>query len=470
MAYTKIKPVRNNLNRCLNYTSNPDKTEVFLPEDVNRVLAYAQDGDKTEHQLYVAGFNCDPATAFSTMQATKRRWGKSENSGVLAYHIIQSFRPQEVTPELCFEIGCEFARRFLAERYECTVSTHLDRQHLHCHIVFNSVSFTDGRMFRNDFANYYRGIRAVSDELCREHNLSVIETDGHGQSYEDWKRSKQGDPTLRSFVQRDADRALLTATSYEGFLNELKNMGYQVNASPTRKYTTVIAPGRSRGVRLEKLDPKYAETAVREQYRQLHSLPKEMREEYRRQAEECAPYEAMAPPRIVRMRCRRPISSYKRRKCTGFMALYYRYCSLLRRGKSGHSSQRCHYLLREDFLKFDRYVRQCKFLWQNHIETTDDLERTACAVEREMQQLTRERKQLYKQKGRETDENVKAAMTQRIEQKTTRLKELRREAELCRSIREDAAAVEARLAQADALRQEERENEVNDHEQRRRSR
>lgn len=133
MAYTKIIPVRSDLNRCLSYTSNPEKTEVIQTKDPERLLSYTQNNEKTEYQLYVAGFNCDPATAFSSMQATKRRWKKSENSGVLGYHIIQSFTPKEVTPEQCFEIGCEFARRFLAERFECTVSTHLDQKHLHCH-------------------------------------------------------------------------------------------------------------------------------------------------------------------------------------------------------------------------------------------------------------------------------------------------------------------------------------------------
>lgn len=269
MAYTKIIPVRSDLNRCLSYTSNPEKTEVIQTKDLERLLSYTQNNEKNEYQLYVAGFNCDPATAFSSMQATKRRWKKSENSGVLGYHIIQSFTPKEVTPEQCFEIGCEFARRFLAERFECTVSTHLNQKHLHCHIVFNSVSFADGRMFRNDFKSYYQGIRKISDELCREFKLSVIETDGHGLSYGDWKRTKQGQPTVRSLVKADADRVLLIATSYEGFLRELENMGYQVNASPNHKYTSVIPPGRTKSIRLEKLSPQYEETTVHRSHIEL---------------------------------------------------------------------------------------------------------------------------------------------------------------------------------------------------------
>ena len=94
--------------------------------------------------------------------------------------------PVKPRPTKYIKIGCEFARRFLADRFECTVSTHLDKGHLHNHIVVNSVSYADGKMFRNNFDTYYHGIRQVSDELCRENRLSVIETDGKGKSYDEW--------------------------------------------------------------------------------------------------------------------------------------------------------------------------------------------------------------------------------------------------------------------------------------------
>lgn len=191
MAITKILPVRGQLKGCLDYAANPQKTEYLNTADMQRLMNYTQNGDKTEHQLYVSGFNCDPQNAYYLMQATKRRWGKPLDSGNVGYHIIQSFKPGEATPDQVYEIGCEFARRFLEDRFECTVSTHLDKGHLHNHIVVNSVSFMDGRMFRNDFTTYYKGIRAVSDELCRENRLSVVETDGHGKSYGEWKHEKR---------------------------------------------------------------------------------------------------------------------------------------------------------------------------------------------------------------------------------------------------------------------------------------
>lgn len=196
MAYTKIIKVKSNLNLCLDYTSNPMKTERRSAEDLNKLLNYTQNNDKTEHQLYVSGFNCIPQNAYEIMIETKTRWRKPVKDGnILAYHIIQSFAPGEATPDQVHQIGCEFVQRFLADRFECTVSAHLDRGHLHNHIVVNSVSYADGRMFRSDFNTYYKGIRKTSDELCRENRLSVIETDGKGKSYDEWLSGQTGKPT-----------------------------------------------------------------------------------------------------------------------------------------------------------------------------------------------------------------------------------------------------------------------------------
>lgn len=217
MAYTKIKPVKHHLQRCLDYTSNPKKTEKFSADDLNRLLSYTQNQNKTEHQLYVTGFRCNPATAYRRMYRTKKRWNQLMDEGdILAYHIIQSFSPGEATPDQVHKIGCEFARRFLADRFECTVSTHLDKGHLHNHIVVNSVSYADGKMFRNNFDTYYHGIRQVSDELCRENRLSVIETDGKGKSYDEWLSGQTGKPTIRGMVRKDVEQAIAAADSFDG--------------------------------------------------------------------------------------------------------------------------------------------------------------------------------------------------------------------------------------------------------------
>ena len=371
MAYTKIIKVKSNLNLCLDYTSNPMKTERRSAEDLNKLLNYTQNNDKTEHQLYVSGFNCIPQNAYEIMMETKTRWRKPVKDGnILAYHIIQSFSPGEATPDQVHQIGCEFAQRFLADRFECTVSTHLDRGHLHNHIVVNSVSYADGKMFRSDFNTYYKGIRETSDELCRENRLSVIETDGKGKSYDEWLSGQAGKPTIRGMVHKDVEQAIAAADSFDGFITELQNMGYTVKYGPRVEHMAVRHKDAQRNIRIDRLDPRFSETALREYYRQLHRMPTEMQQEYR---QENAPAKPKWQPTELQPTVRRAryLGKLPRRypKVSGFMACYYHYCALLRKAYHGKATKRCYFLLREDFLLFSRYQQQTKFLWENHIET-----------------------------------------------------------------------------------------------------
>ena len=218
-----------------------------------------------------------------SMELTKRLWEQPTDKGVLAYHIIQSFSPGEATPDQVHKIGCEFAQRFLADRFECTVSTHLDKGHLHNHIVVNSVSYADGKMFRNNFDTYYHGIRQVSDELCRENRLSVIETDGKGKSYDEWLSGQAGKPTIRGMVRKDVEQAIAAADSFDGFILELQNMGYTVKYGPRVEHMAVRHKDAQRNIRIDRLDPRFSETALREYYRQLHRMPTEMQQEYRQE-------------------------------------------------------------------------------------------------------------------------------------------------------------------------------------------
>ena len=218
-----------------------------------------------------------------SMELTKRLWEQPTDKGVLAYHIIQSFSPGEATPNQVHEIGCEFARRFLADRFECTVSTHLDKGHLHNHIVVNSVSYADGKMFRNNFDTYYHGIRQVSDELCRENRLSVIETDGKGKSYDEWLSGQTGKPTIRGMVRKDVEQAIAAADSFDGFIVELQNMGYTVKYGPRVEHMAVRHKDAQRNIRIDRLDPRFSETALREYYHKLHRMPTEMQQEYQQE-------------------------------------------------------------------------------------------------------------------------------------------------------------------------------------------
>ena len=166
MAVTKIHVIRSRLDDRVSYVTNEKKTSL------DGMIEYAVNGEKTEQRLYETALNCDsPGTAYHEMSNTKEYWRKTGSD--LGYHIIQSFAVGETTPDEAHEIGVELARRLFGNRFEAVIGTHLNTDNLHNHIIINSVSYFDGSKFRSTKAELYR-IREVSDQLCREHSLSVI--------------------------------------------------------------------------------------------------------------------------------------------------------------------------------------------------------------------------------------------------------------------------------------------------------
>lgn len=147
-------------------------TKILSRNDgLKQAIDYVLNGDKTQEQVLTAHLNCDPGFAYQQMMDTKRELGKLD--GRQCYHIIQSFVPGEITPELALQIATEFAAEYLAG-YQVVIGTHTDRHHIHSHILFNSVNDATGEKYHCSKSEYYSQIRAVSDRLCREHGLSVI--------------------------------------------------------------------------------------------------------------------------------------------------------------------------------------------------------------------------------------------------------------------------------------------------------
>ncbi len=230
MAYDKIITLHGRMDHCIDYVLNEEKTGLAA------ALAYAENPAKA-HQL-VTGINCDPDTALSDMRATKRRWDKK--GGVLGYHIIHSYAPGEVTPDEAHAAGVEFARRLLGDKYEVVVATHVDRAHLHCHIVFNSVSFVDGKKYRSDFQSYFGDLRGTSNEVSRERGLSVIEPQGHGKHYTEWTAEKQGRKIVMAGVMQDIDAAIGESFTFDSFLAALRRQGYTIKYGSNVKHMAEI--------------------------------------------------------------------------------------------------------------------------------------------------------------------------------------------------------------------------------------
>ncbi|MEA5058954.1 MAG: relaxase/mobilization nuclease domain-containing protein [Candidatus Pelethousia sp.] len=429
MAYTKVFAVRNHLARAVSYAANPEKTDEAIT--LGASVDYALNPDKTEQRLFESAVNCQrPGTAYGEMVATKQRFSKT--GGVLAYHFIQSFKPGEVTPEQAHAIGVEFARRCFGERFEAVIGTHLDRHHLHNHVVVNSVSFVDGIKYHSSPESYFHTIRGTSDELCREHGLSVIEPKGRGKHYAEWAAEKAGRPTIRGMIAADIDEIIRQSFTFSTFIEALKKKGYAVKYGPNVKHMAVKPQGGQRFIRLKSLGEEYTEEAIRERLAR------------QRDGQEKKP---QAPP-SKRCRYTGPPIPTKPKKLKGFMALYFKYLYLLGKVKRRKLPNKAAFLLREDVIRLDRYKEQFLYLYRNGITTTEDLQARRQAIESQIQAATEARKPLYAQRRDAQDEAVMADLSAQISEATARLRELRKEARLCARIEATAPEIREKERQA----------------------
>lgn len=175
MATTGFWPVRGRLKEVIDYANNPDKTTAkeYLDEDLYAAIQYVENDDKTDQTMFVSGINCSKHNSYNEMIAVKRRFG--ERGKNIAYHGYQSFASGEVTPKEAHEIGIETARQMWGAKYQVVVTTHLNTDNIHNHFVINSVSFVDGKKFRNGIGDRLE-LRKISDAICAARNKSVIQS------------------------------------------------------------------------------------------------------------------------------------------------------------------------------------------------------------------------------------------------------------------------------------------------------
>ena len=425
MAYTSVIPVRR-LDRAVKYVMNKEKTTAV---SLREALDYAANRDKTEQSCFESSYTCTLETAFADMRQTKERWHKS--GGVQGYHLVQSFAAGEVTPELAHQIAKELADRVLGARYEYVIGTHLNTDHIHSHIVWNSVSRIDGKKYHSNGKSYVTEIRAVSDELCRKYKLSVIDTENSkhvAKPYAEWLAEKNGQPTWRTAIRQDVDEAIQQSLTWRQFLSVLERKGYEVRMG--RKYPVLRPPGKERFVRFKTLGKRYTPEAI--QTRILYP-------QFNRCFVENSPC-----VQYGRLHGGKP-----RRKLTGLRALYYRY--LYELGALPRKPRRPSYAVRQDAYKLDQRIRQMEFLSKNNIDTLAQLETYRQAKLGEIVQLTAERKSLCKT-------NPDSSHIQKI---NTALKQLRQEERLCRKIAEHSLEVQQHLTEArrDRAEQQQREQE-----------
>lgn len=449
MAVTKVFAIKVRMDDRVKYVINQEKTAL------DAKIVYATNPEKTEQVFFTDTLNCNSVeTAYQEMQATKRRFQK--NDGVLGYHFIQSFAPGEVTPEQAHEIGMEFARRMFGDKYEAVIGTHLDKAHLHNHIVINSVSFINGEKYHSSPGSYYGNVRGTSDELCWENDLSVITPHGKGKHYGEWKADQEGKPTVRSTIREDIDRIIGQAYTYQSFLMLLQRSGYEIKSGQSRKYTAIRPPGGKRFIRLDSLGDDYTEAAIK---RHLASQ--------RSGAADCKMHRQYY---VRHYRVKGGQKKCPKRRITGFQALYFRYLYLLRGTRRKKPSYRAAFSVREDVIRLERYEKQFRYLMMQNITTAEELESQIRRLEWDIDLMEQQRKPLYAERRNAENAETKEECRAKIDRQTAALRLKRQELALCRRIRADVPLVQARVSEAQKEAEKESGKEETQHEYQRRNR
>ena len=241
MAVTKIKAIRGTLSKAIAYILNPEKTD---------------------EKLLVSSYGCASETAAREFEWTRKI---AEQKGmnpvrIIARHVIQSFDIGEVSPELAHKIGKQFADEILGGKYEYVLTTHIDKDHVHNHLIFNAVDFVDYHAYKS-YKRIYYDMREVSDRLCKENGLSVIPpSQNKGMGYKEYTETKRG-TSWKQKLKQTIDRLVITAKDYDDFLRLMQEAGYEIK---TGKYISFRAEGQERFTRSKTIGENYTEERIKE--------------------------------------------------------------------------------------------------------------------------------------------------------------------------------------------------------------
>ena len=410
MAYDKIRVIHTRLDNSLRYVMNAEKTV-----------------DSSTGAVLIGGINCLPETAYRDMMQTKRRWDKV-NRPIQGYHVIHSFAPGEVTPEQAQAIGMELARRLVGDRFEAVVSTHTDHAHVHCHIVFNSVSCVDGKMYRDNFKAYFGDIRGLSNDLSRENNLSVIEPNGKAKHYAEWNAEKNGKPTVRGLIRQDIDTALADAFTLQSFYDALQKRGYTIKRGANVKHTAIKPPGSDRFVRLDSLGDGYTEADMRNRLNRSRTEPEK--------PEPQAAASLYIPKGRYKVKRRSPAYG-KKQKLSGLRRLYLHYLYLLSPPRPRRRP--IPFPVRAEVRKLDQYKRQFTLLQKYRINNESQLSMLAEALQADIDSLVLSRRELYRRKRHGED------MSAEIKEISLVLRPIRRELKRTQQIAEHLSQLQEHI-------------------------
>ena len=348
MAVTKKLVINSRLDSRVNYVLNEEKTKGLVNS-----IEYAVNKEKTENEktVYQTTINCSSKTPYQDMIATKI--AKNNKDRRLGYHIIQSFKPGETTPEIAHKIGCEFARNSFGNRFEVVIGTHLDKLHLHNHIIVNSVSYLDGGKYRDSKSDFYDGIKKASDDVCRKFGLSVIEPGDNKKSmtYIEWLARQNIRNSWQTIIRTDIDDCVKMAYSFGNFQVLMEHKGYEIKQG---KYIAFRPYGKERFSRGYKLGNEYSCQNIKNRIE-----GKDLKAEL---------------SIISKYVERKQYNLYPKGEVKGIKALYAHYLYLMGLVKKNELPDKAAFVLKEDLLRFERITKTYRFVTDRNLDTVEQVE------------------------------------------------------------------------------------------------
>ena len=352
----------------------------FHGKHLKSSLEYIMNSEKTQDGRLIGGMNCQSDTAFEQMKETKRKFNKIDKRQ--GYHLILSFKEGETNPDTAFAITSEFVKEYLGKEYEAVYVVHDNTEHVHSHIVFNSVSFLDGKKFRYEKGDWAKKIQPITNKLCQQYGLSVLDVEEelkdakvkNSEHYKEWNENRDGQFVWSDMIKRDIDACILQTDTFEGFVDLLSDKGYEFKCG---KHLAVRPPGMKRFRRCDTLGNDYSEDSI-----------------YRRIAIEDLDYYRISKQEVEPQIVKCYVKRYKRAKMSG---LQKRYCAKLYRIgqlKKRPYSQAWKY--KEDIRKMQKLQQEYLFLVNHDVYTAQDLALVVDSLTDEKKSIGREKSKVYR--------------------------------------------------------------------------
>lgn len=393
MATTKIWPVKNRLDHVLEYVSNEEKT-------IDKLGNYISRDSATENQKYMTCINCSSNDPFTSMMNVKESF--HDNSKIIAYHAIQSFKPGEGNADIVHEIGVRTAEKLFGDRYQFVVCTHLDKEHLHNHIVINPISIVDGKRYHNSMKDIYK-LREVSDELCKEYGLSIIdEPKGKGQSRNEYYQARS---YIRE-IKKDMSDAVKRNYDFDSFIKDMKLEGYEF--AKVEDLPCILHPNFSKAIPLALLGQKYSLDSIDKRIKKCETTFVKLKITYKQKDANT----------LYQM--------YKEHKLNGFLKDVVKFQILIGILPNYAATKvKLSKEMRKECRKLDLITNATTFVAKNNIKTFEELDSKINDLNNQLNELQNQRKQLYSKSYIENNLIEKAKLSDSAKRLTPEIKELR---------------------------------------------